>query len=72
MDVFVQYVAARLLHELRETSYRTYVARSLQLMPQGSYLSTSWSDAIKSMQTQETDVSADEVIDHVVARLESL
>lgn len=72
MDVFVQYVASRLLAETRETSYRAYVTKALQLAPQMQYLTTSWLDTVQSTKEQPRDMSADEVIDHVVARLESL
>ena len=72
MDVFVQYVAARTLRETRDMSYRAYVTRSLQLIPQYGHLSTSWLDAVQSAKEQPRDMSADDVIDHVVARLERL
>lgn len=72
MTAFVQYAASRLLAEMREASYRAYVTRSLQLAPQYQYITTPWLDTVQPTKEQPRDMSADEVIDHVVARLESL
>ena len=72
MDVFVQYTLARVMRHVVNMSYMAYVTKSLQLAPQGYYMSGSWIDTIQSNANAERDMSADEVVDHVTARLESM
>lgn len=49
-----------------DEAYRSYVADSLQNIPQGKYLTQRWSDMTKGH--EEIDVDA--TIEHVIARLE--
>ena len=42
----MRYVEARLTEYTREQAYRLFVTRSLQLAPQGQYITTSFGDIL--------------------------
>lgn len=66
--VFVNYLSARWMDRLRETSYRVYVTDSLQSIPQMQYKSVRWAVAAGVFEEEE-EPSADEIIDGVISRL---
>lgn len=58
---FVMWSVARSRQRAKETAFRVYVTDSLQMAPQGMYLSRRYADALAPK--QEIDVDA--IIDHV-------
>ena len=68
MLVFVNYLSARWMDRLQETSYRVYVTDSLQSIPQMQYKSVRWAAAAGVFEEEE-EPSADEIIDGVISRL---
>lgn len=62
----MRYVEARIDEYNREEAYRIYVSKSLQLAPQGKWLTSSYVDILKP---QEVDTrSGDEVIVDIMKR----
>ena len=70
VKVLIRYVAARMYKNAVETSYRAYVTDSLRLIPQMSYLVKSWSDTIREAQSPVSRMTAEEIADDVISRLE--
>ena len=58
----MRYVLARLEQNNRDEAYRIYVAKSLQLSPQGRYLTKDYSDIV-SPQKVDTRSGNDVVVD---------
>ena len=69
LKVFVRYVAARALREVRDMSYRVYVTDSLRCTPQMMYIPTRWADLIDRMNKPVPQKSPDDIIDGVISKL---
>ena len=62
----MRYVEARIDEHNREEAYRIYVTRSLQLAPQGSYLTISYMDISKPQKIDNR--SGDEIVADIMSR----
>ena len=62
----MRYVNARIEEYDRDEVYRIYVARSLQLAPQGKYVTLSYSEMLESEQTEVK--SGDEIVNDIILR----
>lgn len=63
----MRYVNARLEDFEREEAYRIYVTKSLQLNPQGNYLTSSFYDIIHG-ETEIDDRDGDEIAADIITR----
>lgn len=62
----MRYVEARVEENYRETAYRIYISRSLQLIPQNKYLKK---DFYEYLNPQVVDNrSAEEIVDDIMQR----
>lgn len=64
---FVHYLAASYERNMREYGYRVYVTDMLRNIPQMTYITTRWADALKSNVREER--TAEQIVDDVVASL---
>lgn len=60
----MRYVVARFEEQQREMAYRNYVTRSLQLIPQNSYITASFDEILhpEKIDTRTGDEIAEDVI----------
>ena len=70
LGTFLHYLRARYNSAIIEASYRYYVTDSLRLVPQGMYFTTKWRDLVEGRGIGP-ERTAEEIIDDVIARLES-
>lgn len=62
----MRYVEARIDEYNREEAYRIYVTKSLQLAPQGKYLTVQYQDLLNP---EEKDMrSGDEIVEDIMLR----
>lgn len=64
----MRYVEARLDEYQREEAYRIYVTKSLQLNPQGQYLTASYIDCLTPRKIDKR--SGDEIVVDIMNRAE--
>lgn len=64
---FIRYVEARLDEKSREETYRIYVTKSLQLLPQNKYLTASYEDAINPSKSVDNR-TGDEIVADIISR----
>lgn len=64
---FVRYVLAKYERNVIEYGYRVYVTDMLRNIPQMTYITTRWADALKSDVREER--TAEQIVDDVVASL---
>lgn len=62
----MRYVEARLDEYQREETYRFYVTKSLQLAPQGQYLTASYTDCLTP--EKKDNRSGDEIVIDIMSR----
>lgn len=64
MDTLVGYVVELYRQRTERDLFRVYVADSLRLVPQMSYLAKRWSDVIRPPE----EIDAESIVDDVVSR----
>lgn len=62
----MRYVEARIDEYNREEAYRIYVSKSLQLAPQGKWLTVSYMDILKPQKVD--DRNGDEIVSDIMKR----
>lgn len=61
------YCVSRVKRSQRTEAFRSYVADSLQGIPQGSYLRDRYSDVVDRLRRGVQEIDVDAIIDHVVS-----
>lgn len=61
--VFVRYFEARMREEADEMVFRTYVAESMRLGPQGKFLKVRWHDLVRPPKRQDPNEILADVAD---------
>lgn len=64
----MRYVEARLDEYQREKAYRSYVTRSLQLIPQNAYITASFDELLNPQKAKESAKTGDEIVADVMAQ----
>jgi len=64
----LRYVEARIESLMRDEAYRAYMAKSLQLIPQNKYITTSYFDLFDKKQDKKPELSGDEIVEDIMAR----
>lgn len=64
----MRYVEARVDDYFRDETYRIYVTRSLQLIPQNQYLATGYTDFLDPTYKSVDDRSGKEIVTDIILR----